>query len=150
MHSNANMMMDSNMTMINNIRLQHKQKEMIKQRRSILVYGTPNMKAKQYQLQNRKRKKPSKETDDKGSGNSNASGSRKKKKSFKDKLKWKSNNSFLNFWDGFMLAVITYSCFTSMYFAAIYFDICEDWIFWVENAITFFFTLDIIFRFLRL
>ena len=103
------------------------------------------------------RKRPSqnkKDDDDSNSNQSKNSQSRsqppKKKKSFKDRLKWKANSSFLNFWDGFMLAVITYSCFTSMYFAAIYFDICSDWIFWVENAITFFFALDIIFRFMRL
>ena len=49
-----------------------------------------------------------------------------------------------------MLVIIVYSCFTSMYFAAIEFDICLDWVFWVENVVTLFFTLDIIFRFFRL
>lgn len=49
-----------------------------------------------------------------------------------------------------MLVIIVYSCFTSMYFAAIEFDICNDLIFWVENVCTGFFTLDIVFRFLRL
>lgn len=37
-----------------------------------------------------------------------------------------------------------------MYFAAIEFDICEDWIFWVENIVTVCFALDIIFTFFRL
>ena len=37
-----------------------------------------------------------------------------------------------------------------MYFAAIYFDICNDKIFWVENFITVFFTVDIILKFFRL
>lgn len=49
-----------------------------------------------------------------------------------------------------MLVIIVYSCFTSMYFAAIYFDICEDWIYYVENIVTGFFTLDITFKFFRL
>ena len=63
---------------------------------------------------------------------------------------WPPRSPFLNFWDGVMLVVIVYSCFTSMYFAAIEFDICNDWIFWIENVCTAFFTFDIIFRFLRL
>mmetsp|Transcript_7716 Transcript_7716/g.9279 ORF Transcript_7716/g.9279 Transcript_7716/m.9279 type:complete len:89 (+) Transcript_7716:449-715(+) len=49
-----------------------------------------------------------------------------------------------------MLVVITYSCFTSMYFAAIEFNICNNDLFWIENAITAFFTLDIAFKFMRL
>ncbi len=60
-------------------------------------------------------------------------------------MKWSYRSPFLNFWDGFMLVIIVYSCFTSMYFAAIVFDICNDWIFWLENVVTVFFTLDIIF-----
>jgi len=65
-------------------------------------------------------------------------------------MKFASNNSYLNFWDGTMLLVITYSCFTSMYFAAIEFDICNDQIFWTENLVTTFFAIDIILRFMRL
>lgn len=65
-------------------------------------------------------------------------------------MKWSSKLPFLSFWDGFMLVIIVYSCFTSMYFAAIYFDICEDWIYYVENIVTGFFTLDITFKFFRL
>lgn len=65
-------------------------------------------------------------------------------------MKWDSKSSFLNFWDGIMLVVIVYSCFSSMYFAAITFNICNNWIFQVENVCTAFFTLDIVFRFFRL
>jgi len=72
------------------------------------------------------------------------------KRSCKEKMKWSPRSPFISFWDGFMLVVIVYSCFTSMYFAAIEFDICMDWIFWVENCVTLFFTLDIIFKFFRL
>ena len=65
-------------------------------------------------------------------------------------LKWEFRNPFLNFWDGIMLAVIVYSCFSSMYFAAIEFNICNDLLFHVENVCTGFFFFDIFFRFLRL
>lgn len=74
----------------------------------------------------------------------------KNKISCKDRMKWNPKNPYLNFFDGFMLVVIVYSCFSSMYFAAITFDICSDWIFQIENVCTTFFTLDIIFRFFRL
>ena len=49
-----------------------------------------------------------------------------------------------------MLVVIAYSCFTSAYYAAINFDICDKWIFWTENVCTMFFVFDIIFNFLRI
>ena len=65
-------------------------------------------------------------------------------------MKLNPKSPFMTFWDGFMLVIIVYSCFTSMYFAAIDFDICVPWIFWVENLVTLFFTLDIFFKFLRL
>ena len=61
-------------------------------------------------------------------------------------MKFIPRSPFLTFWDGVMLAIIVYSCFSSMYFAAIEFDICNDVIYWTENAITAFFTFDIIFR----
>lgn len=65
-------------------------------------------------------------------------------------MKFVPRSPFLTFWDGVMLAVIVYSCFSSMYFAAIEFDICNELIFQTENICTAFFTLDIIFRFFRL
>ena len=52
-----------------------------------------------------------------------------KKISCKDRMKLNAKSPFLNFWDGIMLVVIVYSCFSSMYFAAISFDICNDLIF---------------------
>ena len=65
-------------------------------------------------------------------------------------MKFVPRSPFLTFWDGVMLAIIVYSCFSSMYFAAIEFDICNNVIYFTENIITAFFTLDIIFRFFRL
>ena len=49
-----------------------------------------------------------------------------------------------------MLVVIAYSCFTSAYYAAIEFDICNEYIFWTENVCTLFFILDILFNFVRI
>jgi len=57
---------------------------------------------------------------------------------------------FLPFWDGIMIFVILYSCFTSAYFAAIKFDFCQKYIFWLENICTGFFLLDIIFNLVRI
>lgn len=65
-------------------------------------------------------------------------------------MKFESKSPYMTFWDGVMLAIIVYSCFSSMYFAAIEFDICNNLIFQTENVCTIFFTLDIIFRFFRL
>lgn len=65
-------------------------------------------------------------------------------------MKWSAASPYLHFWDGVMLVIIVYSCFSSMYFAAIEFDICDNWIFQIENVCTVFFTFDIIFRFFRL
>ena len=65
-------------------------------------------------------------------------------------MKFEAKSPYMTFWDGVMLAIIVYSCFSSMYFAAIEFDICNNLIFNTENVCTIFFTLDIIFRFFRL
>jgi len=65
-------------------------------------------------------------------------------------MKWNNKSPILNFWDGIMLVVIVYSCFSSMYYAAIEFDICDNYIFYIENVATTFFTFDIIFKFFRL
>ena len=72
-----------------------------------------------------------------------------KKKSFKEKL-FIPPKPFMPFWDGIMLFVITYSCFSSAYFAAIRFDVCDPFIFWTENLWTFLFIVDIIFNFVRI
>lgn len=126
-----------------------KQKEKIKQRKSMLIYGTKDMKRKIYERGNRQQLNSM-------GGRLNKSGqlednmSKPVKRGCKDRMKLNPKSPFMTFWDGFMLVIIVYSCFTSMYFAAIDFDICVPWIFWVENLVTVFFTLDIFFKFLRL
>lgn len=118
----------------------------------MLIYGTIDMKAKMYQFNQRQdRKKLPEEDDDNDKAESpTITNITNKKKSCKERMKFSYGNKFLTVWDGVMLAVITYSCFTSMYFAAIYFDICDDTIFYTENLVTFFFLTDIILRFMRM
>ena len=74
---------------------------------------------------------------------------RREKKSFKEKL-FIPPRPFLPFWDSAMLIVITWSCFSSAYFAAIEFDICDEWVFWSENLWTLLFIIDILFNFVRI
>ena len=74
---------------------------------------------------------------------------KKVNKSFKERL-FIPPKPFLPFWDGIMLIVITYSCFSSAYFAAIEFDICDPMIYWTENIWTTFFIFDIVFNFVRI
>ena len=74
---------------------------------------------------------------------------KKKELTCKEKL-FIPHKPFLPFWDGAMLVVIAYSCFSSAYFAAIDFNICNPWIFWIENVCTAFFVIDIIFNFVRI
>ena len=57
---------------------------------------------------------------------------------------------FLSFWDGVMLVIIAYSCFSSAYFASFEFNICDKQIFWIENVCTVFFFIDIFFNFVRI
>jgi len=97
------------------------QKERIKQRKSMLIYGSKDMGKKLFDRENRLKNIKFKLTANKRSNSENGA---KTSTSCKDRMKWSAKSPFLNFWDGFMLIVIVYSCFTSMYFAAIEFDIC--------------------------
>ena len=139
------------------------QKEREKQRKSMLIFGTQDMKKKLFERENRKQNKknggasynnaqaPGGRSVGNRNGNSNQSDDgQKQKRSCKERMKFVPRSPFLTFWDGVMLAIIVYSCFSSMYFAAIEFDICNNVIYFTENVITAFFTLDIIFRFFRL
>ena len=74
---------------------------------------------------------------------------KKQGRSFKERL-FIQPKPFLPFWDGLMMIVIVYSCFTSAYYAAIKFDICDNSIFWTENFCTIVFAMDIVFNFIRI
>ena len=136
----------------NEVRKRRAEMERDKRRKSLLIYGTEDMKKKMYLFAQRQDRQKNAEVDssDDEKDKSNIANNARQKKSCKERMKLSSRNQFLNFWDGFMLVVITYSCFTSMYFAAISFNICDDTIFWVENMITVFFIVDIILKFIRL
>lgn len=150
-------------SVIKDLRLQ---KEREKQRKSRLIFGTDDMKKKLFERENRKLLKQKRgagysnaassagrSMTNRGSGNQNQSDDGQQKGrswSCKERMKFLPRSPFLTFWDGVMLAIIVYSCFSSMYFAAIEFDICNEIIYWTENVITAFFTFDIIFRFFRL
>ena len=122
----------------------------------MLIYGTPDMGMKLHKRQNplkgnKRHYSSDRDFRDQASGQKNGEdGSEQKSSSWKDKLKVYYQNPLLNFWDGIMLAVIVYSCFSSMYFAAIEFNVCNDLLFHVENVCTAFFTIDILLRFIRL
>ena len=139
-------------------RLKEKQRE----QRSLLIYGTKEMKIKLFELSEL----------NKGNGEGNSSGSNvqdkrsadeeKESKDNKDKdsksqrrsckqlLLFNPKDRLLSTLDSIMLIVIIYSCFSSAYFTAFGMDLCNAAIFWIENVVFFLFTLEIIFNFMRL
>ena len=73
-----------------------------------------------------------------------------RKKSFSYYLLINPKNKLLGWFDGIMMVIIIYSCFTSAIFAGIEFPICNDFIIWAEDVCTVFFILDIILNFMRM
>ena len=118
------------------------QKEKEKQRRSMLIFGTQDMKKKLFERENQKHNKQNNVghvnsnnsqsqvgrslANRSGPSNQSSDDGQKQKKSCKERMKFVPRSPFLTFWDGVMLAIIVYSCFSSMYFAAIEFDICNN------------------------
>ena len=121
-------------------------KEKEKKRRSMLIYGTTDMKTKLFEksnIESKKRRKGQKVADSSEQG--------KEDNEKKEKENWKDHffinpkeDKAITYFDSLMLIVIAYSCFMSMYFAAFEFPIENDTIFWLENICTIFFVLEII------
>jgi len=124
------------------IRIAHKKE---RDRRSVLLYGVDNMTEKILNMKN-----------DRDQGNFigpsdklTATAVVTKKKNFKDYFLLNPEGRFLSTFDGVMLVVVAYSCFTSAYYTA--FDFPEDvGLVWMEHITTLFFCLDIIFNCMRM
>jgi hypothetical protein len=120
-------------------------------RRSMLIYGTTDMNKKLYEItrkRNTEIRRRLHNQNEEQLQQEKKEEERKPKKTFKEKL-FIQPKPFLPFWDGAMLVIIAYSCFSSAYYAAIEFKFCKEFVFWTENVCTMFFITDILFNFVR-
>ena len=130
------------------------QKENEKRRKSLLIYGTEDMKTKKYEKKNQENleQKKKKRGGPKIADNDHTEKSdeqKEGKKSFKEYFFINPKDKMITYFDSLMLIVIAYSCFMSMYFAAFEFPIENNTIFALENICTFFFVVEIITQFMR-
>ena len=129
-------------------------KEKEKKRRSMLIYGTVDMKTKLFERDNtesKKKRKGQRVADDKNDlRDKDEDQKNKEKKSWKEYFFINPKDRIITYFDSLMLIVIAYSCFMSMYFAAFEFPIENDTIFLLENICTIFFVLEIITQFMRI
>ena len=117
----------------------------------MLIYGTTDMKTKIFEQKNADRKKgrKAKVSDSEHTQKGKEESGKNEKKNWKELFLWGPKERLLTYFDSWMLIVIAYSCFMSMYFAAFEFDIKNPTIFWLENICTFFFVVEQITHFMR-